>query len=71
LEQIIRRYLENLRRTQYLPPEQLLLHQRELLDLLVRHARAHVPFYRDTGRLNVLFRRDDAIDWERWSQIPP
>ena len=71
MEQIIRSYFANLRKTQYLPPEQLLLHQRELLDLLVRHARAHVPFYRDTGRLNVLFRRDDAINWERWSEIPP
>jgi phenylacetate-CoA ligase len=49
----------------------MLAYQRGLLERLVRHARAHVPFYRASGRLDLLFRRDDTIDWERWPQLPP
>ena len=37
----------------------------------VRHARTHVPFYRESGRLDPLFRRDGTIDWERWAEVPP
>ena len=70
IEPLVRRYLYNLRKTQYLPPERLLAYQRVLLEQLVRHARTHVPFYRDTGRLDVLFRRDGTIDWGRWGEIP-
>src|SRR5262245_17592183 len=70
IEPVVRRYLYNLRKPQYLQPARLLAYQRGLLEQLVRHARAHVPFYRDTGRLDVLFRRDDTIDWERWSEVP-
>ena len=70
IEPLVRRYLYNLRKTQYLPPERLLAYQRGLLEQLVRHALAHVPFYRDTGRLDALFRRDDTIDWERWGEVP-
>src|SRR5262245_17024877 len=70
IEPVVRRYLYNLRKPQYLQPARLLAYQRGLLEQLVRHARAHVPFYRDTGRLDVLFRRDDTIDWERWPEIP-
>ena len=29
-----------------------------------------MPFYRDTGRLDPLFGNGDAIDWDRWSEIP-
>src|SRR5258708_18299672 len=60
-----------LRKTQFAPREQILEYQRRLLEKLIRHARAHVPFYRDSGRLDPLFRRDDAIDWEHWAEIPP
>ena len=65
------RLLDTFRRTQHLPPELLLKHQRGLLEPLLRHARAHVPFYRDSGRLDPVFRRDGTIDWERWTEIPP
>jgi phenylacetate-CoA ligase len=67
---VFNKFLDALRKTQFLPPDQLLQHQREQLESIVRHARAHVPFYRDTGRLNQLFRSDDTIDWDRWGDVP-
>jgi len=70
LGQVVRRFLDTLRKTQFMPPERMREYQRGLLERLVRHARAHVPFYRDGGRLNPLFRADDTIDWERWGEIP-
>jgi phenylacetate-CoA ligase len=66
----IDRFLNAWRRTQHLPPQQLWNIQRDRLELLLRHARAHVPFYRDTGRLDPVFRRDGTIDWARWPEIP-
>lgn len=66
----IDRFLSAWRRTQHLPPDRLWDHQRDRLELLLRHARAHVPFYRDTGRLDPIFRRNGTIDWARWSEIP-
>jgi phenylacetate-coenzyme A ligase PaaK-like adenylate-forming protein len=63
-------YFEMLLRTQFLPPERLMAYQASLVEPLVRHAREHVPFYRDTGRLDALFTADDKIDWSRWEQIP-
>jgi phenylacetate-CoA ligase len=70
MKEVTLAFLETLRQTQVLPPAAMHAHQRELLDPLVRHARAHVPFYRDSGRLDVLFRSDGTIDWERWAEIP-
>ena len=29
-----------------------------------------MPFYRDSGRLDRIFRRDGTIDWSRWRDIP-
>jgi phenylacetate-CoA ligase len=63
-------YFEMLLRTQFLPPERLMAYQASLVEPLVRHAREHVPFYRDTGRLDALFTSDDKIDWSRWEQVP-
>lgn len=64
---VMRRFLATLRRTQSMPPEQMRLYQRGLLRLL-RHAREHVA-YRDSGRLDPLFRHDGAIDWDRWAEV--
>lgn len=69
--EIIRRFLATLRKTQFLPADALVAYQRGLLEKLVRHARAQVPFYRDSGRLDCLFRRDGSIDWARWSEVMP
>jgi phenylacetate-coenzyme A ligase PaaK-like adenylate-forming protein len=66
----IRQFAATLRQTQFMPPERMREYQRSLLERLIRHARAQVPFYRDSGRLDPLFRRDDTIDWERWREIP-
>jgi phenylacetate-CoA ligase len=70
MDQLTQKFLETLLRTQFLTLDRMLLYQRGLIERLVRHARATVPFYRDSGRLNVLFTSDDQIDWERWNEVP-
>lgn len=50
------------------PEARLRAHQRNQLEQLVTFARAETPFYR--SRLDVLFRPDGAIDWDRWSEVP-
>jgi phenylacetate-CoA ligase len=70
MDELTQRFFETLLRTQYFPPEQMLAYQRRLTADLVRHARAQVPFYRDSGRLDVLFTADGRIDWERWDEVP-
>ena len=44
-------------------------YQRDLMERLVRHACARVPFY-GGGRLDPLFRNDGGIAWDRWSEVP-
>ena len=68
---IVQKFLDTLRRTQFMPPQKMRDYQRSLLTPLLRHARDNVPFYRDSGRLAPLFRADDSIDWDRWQEIPP
>jgi len=63
-----RQYFDMLMRSQYWPDHVMLDYQRSQLEQLLRHAQATVPFYGD--RLNVVFRRDGSIDWDRWTQIP-
>jgi phenylacetate-CoA ligase len=70
MSELTQRFFETLLRTQYLSPEHTLQYQRRLLERLVRHARVTAPFYRDSGRLDVLFTKDDRIDWERWGEVP-
>ena len=63
-------FFETLLKTQFLPSDRMLKYQRGLIERLIRHARANVPFYRDQHRLDVLFRHDDSIDWSRWHDVP-
>ncbi len=70
MDALTQRYLEILLKTQFMQPAQMVSYQRGLLQRLVRHARAQVPFYRDSGRLNVLFNKSDEIEWERWDEVP-
>ena len=63
-------YFDQLLRTQFLASDRMLAYQAKLTEDIVRHARAHVPYYRDTGRLDMLFNRDGEIDWSRWEDIP-
>ncbi len=64
----IAKFLAALEETQYLAPDRMEAYQRRLLDRLLRHARAETSFYAD--RLAPVFRPDDSIDWERWTEIP-
>ena len=59
---------EMLMESQYWPPEQMLAYQHSQIAQLLRHAKATVPFYRT--RLNVVFKRNGEIDWNRWHEIP-
>jgi phenylacetate-CoA ligase len=68
MDRDIEAFLAALDQTQYYPPDKLRAYQRRLLDKLVRHARAEAPAY--TDRLSPLFRSDDSIDWDRWTEIP-
>ena len=64
----IAKFLAALDETQYLAPDRMEAYQRRLLDRLLRHARSQAAFYAD--RLAPVFRSDDSIDWERWTEIP-
>jgi len=44
--------------------------QAALIERLVRHAQANVPFYRDSGRLKPLFRADGRFDLAGWADLP-
>ena len=61
------KYLETLRRTQWLEPDRLLTYQARLLEDISRHAYEHVPFYRD--RLAPLF-RGGQFDLRAWRDVP-
>ena len=54
--------------SQFWPPEQMRAFQLTQLAQLLRFAKATVPFYET--RLDVVFRRDGEIDWDRWREIP-
>jgi phenylacetate-CoA ligase len=60
-------YLELVRKTQWLAPDELLTYQARLIAGMARHAYAHVPFYRQ--RLKPLFRGED-LDLRAWHDIP-
>ncbi len=62
------RIYEMLMESQYWPPQQMLAYQRSQLSQLLRHAKATVPFYKT--RLDVVFKRNGDIDWDRWHEIP-
>ena len=62
------RFVEILHNTETYPAAKMQTYQRRLLERLVRHAKAEVPFY--ATRLDPLFGADDTIRWEAWSDIP-
>ena len=64
----LRNFFESLMRSQWATPAQLEAYQRGQLKQLVTHAHQNSLFYRP--RLDVLFRRDGSIDWERWPEVP-
>jgi len=70
MSELTQKFFESLLHTQFLPSERMQQYQRRLLDRLVRHARTTVPYYRDSGRLDVLFTAGGQIDWQRWNEVP-
>ena len=64
-------FYATLQKTQLLSRQAIEDYQRKLLGKLLRHARAQVPYYRDSGLLDVLFSADGKIDWSRWHLVPP
>ena len=61
------KYLELVRKTQWLAPDQLQSYQNQLLAGIAGHAFAHVPFYRQ--RLAPLF-RSGSPDLRAWHEVP-
>jgi phenylacetate-CoA ligase len=70
MSELHRRFFDTLMKTQHLPPARMRAYQERLLGQLVTHARASTPFYRDTGRLDCLYRRDGTVDLSRWQEVP-
>ncbi len=70
MKEVIEKFFETLRKTQFMPSDAMVAYQHGLLEKVIRHARKHVPFYRESGRLDPLFRMDETIAWERWAEIP-
>jgi phenylacetate-CoA ligase len=68
MDDVFARYLTALTQIEKLPVPHLLRYQQGLIERLVRHAREHVPFYRD--RLAPLFDAGDRFDFARWSEVP-
>lgn len=64
-------FYATLQKTQLLGRQQIEDYQRKLLEKLLRHASAQVPYYRESGLLDVLFGADGKIDWSRWHLVPP
>jgi phenylacetate-CoA ligase len=54
--------------TEKLSSEDLAAYQRSQLEQLLRFAQAQAPFYKN--RLAPLFRKNGAIDWQRWQELP-
>ena len=68
MDEVFRRYLAALGKTEWMPREHLEGYQRGLVEQLVRHAHARSPFY--SGRLDCLLTPDGEIDLRRWSEVP-
>ena len=57
-----------LAKTEWYNGTDLVDYQRRQLEVLLRHAHAHSPFYKE--RLAPLFRKDGRINWRQWQDIP-
>ena len=70
MDEPTQKFFETLLQTQFLAPDAMRASQRLLLERLLRHARAHVPYYRGRGDLDAVFGRNDEIVWDRWHDLP-
>ena len=62
------RVFEMLVESQFRSPEAMRAFQYSQLIQLLLHARENFPFYET--RLDFLFKKNGAIDWDRWHEIP-
>jgi len=68
MDELFRRYLAALGKTEWMPPEHLRDYQQGLLRQLVRHAHSQIPFY--AKRLDCLLATGGEIDLQRWAEVP-
>jgi phenylacetate-coenzyme A ligase PaaK-like adenylate-forming protein len=68
MSQVQKKIFDMLMESQFWPRETMLAFQRNQLTQLLLHARENVPFYKT--RLDAVFKKKDAIDWDRWHEIP-
>jgi len=61
-------FMRTMARTERLPHGEVLEFVRGPAEILLAHARAEVPFYKE--RLAPIFRPDGSIDWEGWRALP-
>lgn len=66
--QLQHEFYDRLMESQYQPAERRLDRQRGNLERLLKHAKAHVPFY--ASRLDAVFSPSGEIRWERWDELP-
>ena len=64
----LERIYNTLDETQWWPFNQIQALQRQDLTPLIHHARQTCDFYKT--RLDILFRPNGSIDWDRWTDIP-
>ena len=67
-DQIHKIFYDTFVESQYWPREKIREFQAEQLTRLLKHAREHVPFYRN--RLDAAFDSNDRFSWSRWNEIP-
>jgi phenylacetate-CoA ligase len=68
MDEVFRRYLGALGKTEWMAPEHLAEYQRGLVRQLVQHAHSQIPFY--AKRLGHLLTADGEIDLRRWNEVP-
>jgi hypothetical protein len=61
VDQPTQKFFVTLLQTQFLAPDAMRAHQRILLERLLRHARAHLPSYRERCTLDPVFGPNDEI----------
>ncbi len=66
--QLAKKFYDILLKTEWFTPEKLSAYQEPIVKDLIRHATAHVPYYRDA--LKFLTGRNGEIDLARWLEVP-
>jgi len=70
VSEIARHFAGALAKSQNLSQPEIARRQTMLLEKLCRHARSHVPFYRDSKRLDPLFTKGGNFDLSGWQDVP-